>query len=196
MMPSMRRAPSIAALLTALTACVGIGILLATELRSSIPATSPRAAIEAASAERAQRRADRFAATDRSWDVAFADGMVRDRARWSAPGSPPTLDLAIVNATPGADLAQTARACVSAQPRDTRVQCYVFAATEAYEFKDITGELQLAEPTAIVNLCWAVMASTKRPGGPVHIADMRDAAATWSAQQCPDSWTGTGVAAA
>jgi hypothetical protein len=186
----MSRLPSIVALVSALVACGALGMLIAVELRSSTPTTSPRESIGQASATRAQARVDRFAAADESWDTTFDNGMVHDRVQWTFSGSPATLDLAIVNATPGADLAATARDCAASQGSKTRVQCYVFANTEAYEFKNISGEMQLKDQTALVNLCWAVLASNEKAGGALTVSDMRDAPATWSAQQCPDSWSG------
>jgi hypothetical protein len=189
----MRRTPSIIALLGAALACGVLAVLLAVELRASTPATSPRAAIAAAAADRAQARIARFEAQDRTWNVPYDDGMVRDRSRWSIQGGAPTLDVTVVNATPGADLVETARRCVAAQPRATRVQCYAFASSEAYEFKNLTADIAAtgASGTAIVNLCWAALASNERAGGPVTRAtDMRDATSNWEAQQCPDSWKG------
>lgn len=186
----MRRAPSIVALLSALAACSILGVVLAGELRRSTPDVAPRAAIDAAATERAGERDARFAAQDRSFDAVFDPAMVRDRVRWSMQGSPATLDLTVVNATPDADLAATARACARAQGDAARVQCYVFANTEAYEFKNITAEMQLEQKTAIVNLCWAAMASNERAGGAIDVSDMRDAPQTWAAQQCPDGWSG------
>lgn len=186
----MRRAPSIVALLSALVACGVLGVLLAGELRGSTPATSPRVAIGAAAADRADARDARFAAQDRSFDVVFDDAMVRDRVTWSVQGSPRTLDITAVNATPGADLAATARACAEAQGDATKVQCYVFANTEAYAFKNITAEMQLEQQTAVVNLCWAVLANNERAGGEISVSDMREAPQTWAAQQCPDDWSG------
>lgn len=190
----MRRAPSILALLFALVACGALGAAITLELRAATPEQSPRAAIDAASKDRAQARADRFSAQDASFDTPFAPAMVRDTVVWRAePGDPPTTDVTIVNATPGADLATSARACAASIGRTskTRVQCYAFASTEAYAFKNITADLELATPTAIVNLCWAVLASTKRAGGAITVSDMRQAPQTWSAHGCPDSWVGT-----
>ena len=195
----MRRAPSIAALTFALLACLVLGTSIALEVRATVPDTAPRAAIERAAAERAAERRERFTSQDRSFDAPFAPAMVRDRVEWrAAPGDPPTTDVTIVNATPGADLAASARACAEREGRaaGTRVQCYAFATTEAYEYKNITGDMQLATPTAIVNLCWAVLASNERAGGAIAVSDMRLAAATWEAQGCPDGWAGTGDDAA
>jgi hypothetical protein len=191
----MRRAPSIVALLAALVACAALATAISLELRSATPDASPREAIEAAASDRAQARQDRFSAQDRSFDTPYDRAMVRDTVAWRAePGAPPTTDVTIVNATPGADLAASARACAEATARATRtrVQCYAFASTEAYEYKNITADLDLAEPTAIVNLCWAVLASNQRAGGPIELSDMRPAPQTWQAQGCPDSWIGTG----
>jgi hypothetical protein len=189
----MRRAPSLAALLLATLVCGGLAVALAVELRSAVPSTAPAAAIRDAAKTRARARNERFEAQDRSFDAPFVESMVRDRVAWKTQGIAPTLDLAIVNATPGADLAETATACANASgvPK-RRVQCYVFASTEAYDYKNITGDLDLAEPTAIVNLCWAVMASNPAPGQPVVVSDMRDAPQTWAAQGCPEGWEGDG----
>ncbi len=190
----MRRAPSIVALLLALVACGTLGTFITLELRAATPDASPRAAIDAATKARAQARMDRFAETDQSFDAPFDPAMVRDKVQWRMePGEPLTTDVTIVNATPGADLADSARACAETIGRAarTRVQCYAFADTEAYEFKNISADLDLAEPTAIVNLCWAVLASNERAGAPIEISDMRPAPQTWNAHGCPDSWLGT-----
>jgi hypothetical protein len=187
----MRRAPSIAALLLAFLVCGALAGALVVELRGAVPSRSPAAAISAATKTRARARDARFESRDRSFDAPFEAAMVRDRVTWKSTGIAPTLDLAIVNATPGADLAETATACADASGAPKRrVQCYVFASTEAYDYKNITGDLDLAEPTAIVNLCWAVMASNPAPGKPVVVSDMRQAAQTWEAQGCPDGWEG------
>lgn len=191
-MACVRRLPSIIALLLAAATCGVLGILLAGELQRSTPSTSPHDAIRAATDARAAARDQRFQSQDRSWDVDFATGMVRDLVTWRIqPGTPATTDYTVVNATPGADLAATGRACAEAE-RSTRVQCYVFANTEAYEFKNITDKISLDTPTAIVNLCWVVRASNTRAGGPIEIDDLRAAPTTWDAQQCPKSWLGTG----
>lgn len=190
----MRRAPSIVALLFALVACGTLGAFIALELRAAAPDTSPRDAVRAATKQRAAQRQDRFQAQDTHYDVAYSKDMIRDRVAWrQRPGGPPTTDVTIVNATPGADLAESARECAVAIGREarTRVQCYAFASSEAYAYKNITAELDLSEPTAIVNLCWAVLASNDRAGGPIEISDMRPAPQTWNAHGCPDSWTGT-----
>ena len=193
----MRRTPSILALLFALVACGTLGVLITMELRAATPDQSPRDAIKAASQERAEARQDRFSAQDASFEAPYDPKMVRDRVVWRAEaGAPPTTDVTIVNATPGADLAVSARECAEAIGRaaGTRVQCYAFATTEAYAFKNITADLELAEPTAIVNLCWAVLASNERAGGAITVSDMRLAPQTWNAHGCPDSWRGTGAA--
>jgi hypothetical protein len=193
----MRRAPSIYALLFALVACGTLGAFIALDLRASTPSMTPRAAIDAAAKDRAQAREDRFSAQDASFDAPYDPAMVRDKVQWRMEaGDPLTTDATIVNATPGADLAESARACAQAIGRaaKTRVQCYAFATTEAYAFKNITADLDLAEPTAIVNLCWAVLASNERVGGPIEISDMRPAPQTWNAHGCPESWVGSGAA--
>lgn len=187
----MRRAPSLAALLLALLVCGALVGVLAQELRRAVPSRTPAEAIGAATKSRARARDARYESRDRSFDAPFDAAMVRDRVSWTSAGVPPTLDLAIVNATPGADLAQTATACAEASGAPKRrVQCYVFAGSEAYDYKNITGDLDLAQPTAIVNLCWAVMASNPAPGKPVVVSDMRQAPQTWAAQGCPDGWEG------
>ena len=186
--------PSFLALLLALAACGTLGTFIALELRASTPDATPRAAIAAATKERAQARADRFSATDREFDRVFDPAMVRDKVQWRLqPRDPLATDVTIVNATPGANLVASARGCAETIGRaaKTRVQCYAFASTEAYEYKNITGDLDLAEPTAIVNLCWAVLASNERAGAPIEISDMRPAPQTWAAHGCPDSWVGT-----
>jgi hypothetical protein len=188
----MSRTPSIVALLLALVACGALGALVLVDVHRSAPASSPRAAIRAATAARLDARDRRSAAHDRSFRTAFDPAMVRDRVVWrETPTGRPTTDLAIVNATPGANLADTATKCAESVGSRTRVQCYVFASTAAYEYKDITGHLHLDTPTAIVNLCWATMASDERAGAKLHVSDMRQAAQVWEAQQCPDGWQGT-----
>jgi Flp pilus assembly protein TadG len=188
----MRRAPSLVALLLAALACGALAIALGQELRSAVPDASPAAAIHAAAASRADERDAAFKAHDRSFDSAFDPAMVRERSSWRMGGVPATLDLAVVNATPGADLSATARACArwAGAPR-RRVQCYVFADTESYAFKNVTESLQATQPTALVILCWATMGSNPKPGEAVVVSDMRDAPQTWKAQGCPDSWIGT-----
>ncbi len=190
----MRRTPSIVALLFAIVACGTLGALITLELRHATPAVPPRAAIDAATKDREQARKDAFAAKDRTFDTAFDRAMVRDKVQWKSFDIPRTTDVTIVNATPGADLAASARACAKTigAAAKTRVQCYAFANTETYEYKNITADLDLAEPTAIVNLCWAVMASNDRAGGPIKVSDMRLAPQTWAAQGCPNSWVGSG----
>jgi len=190
----MRRTPSIVALTLALLVVGVLAALITLELRSATPDTSPRAAIEAATAERAQARADRYTAQDRSYEQAYDAAMVRDRIAWrSEPSDPPTTDVTIVNATPGADLAESASECATAVAAESgmRTQCYAFASTEAYEFKNITEGVSAARPTAIVNLCWAALAKVAGPGGRPRMSDLRSAPALWDAQQCPPSWPGT-----
>jgi hypothetical protein len=191
----MRRTPSILALSFALAACGLLGVVLALELRAAVPDATPRAAIEAAAADRRQARQDEFAKGDRSWDVAFDEGMVRDKVTWKSAGYPETTDLTVVNATPDADLAPTAKACAEFIGDDARVQCYVFASTEAYEYKNISGDLASTTPTPIANLCYMYRATTTRAGGPITITDMRDAAALWKSNQCPASWDNTAAVA-
>jgi hypothetical protein len=187
----MRRAPSLVALLLAALVCGALALALGAELRDAVPSSTPAEAIRAAAGDRAKARTERFTSQDRSFDTDFDEAMVRDRVVWSSTGVPKTLDLAIVNATPDADLAKTARACATAAGAPKRrVQCYVFASTEAYDYKNITADLDLAEPTAIVNLCWAVMASNPTPGAAVTVSDMRLAQQAWDAQGCPDGWQG------
>ncbi len=189
----MRRTPSIVALLFALVACASLGTLIALELRAATPDQAPRAAVDAASADRAAARQERFSAQDATFETPFDPKMVRDTVVWRAePADPPTTDVTIVNATPGADLATSARTCAEeiGQAEKTRVQCYAFATTEAYAFKNISADLDLADPIAIVNLCWAVLASNERAGAPITISDMRLASQTWNAHGCPESWMG------
>jgi hypothetical protein len=188
--PTMRRAPSLVALLVALAGVAVLGAAIAVELRRAVPAEQPRTAIERATAEREQARLAALTARDRSWDVAFDDGMVRDRVEWSSPGYPDTVDLSVVNATPGVDLRDTARACLRAQGRSARVQCYVFASTEAYEFKDVSGELRSGSPGPIANLCYAARATNERAGGAatvIGVAELRDFSEKFG---CPRSWAG------
>jgi hypothetical protein len=191
----MRRAPSILALTFALVACGLLGVLLALELRAAVPDSTPRAAIKAAAADRQQARQDEFAKGDRSWAVAFDEGMVRDRVTWTSPGYPETTDLTVVNATPGADLAETATACADSVGDDARVQCYVFASTEAYEYKNISGDIESSTPSPIANLCYMYRATTARAGGPVTVTDLREAAALWESNQCPASWDNSAAVA-
>lgn len=187
----MRRSPSIVALLVAAIAVAALSVLIAADLRRAVPERSPAKSIAAAAQQRADAREARASAEDRSWDVAFDPAMVKDRVVWRAqPGSPATTDATIVNATPGADLAESARACAEWLGPKTRVQCYAFASTEAYDYKNITAKLELAEPTAIVNLCWQAMASNAAAKAPITISDMRQAGNVWEAQGCPDSWRG------
>jgi hypothetical protein len=153
---------------------------------------STRVAVKQAVETRIAGRDEAQAAQDRVWDVPFAEGMVRETARWKDPTNGPTLDVAFVNATPGADLASSARACAKqyAASSKRRTQCYAFATTAAYDFKNITKDMELTTPTALVNLCWAVLAEADASGRINRVSDMRDAEQVWAAQQCPSSWKG------
>ncbi len=186
----MRRIPSIVALLAATLVCGTLGVALAVELRSAVPDRSPRAAVEEAVTARARAREARYAEQDVSFDAAFDERMVRDRVVWVYSGYPRTTDVAAVNATPGADLVATARACAAAQGDSTRVQCFVYASTEAYEFKNFSKGAQGVTPIPISNLCYAARATNERAGGELSVIGPKQLDDFSAQQGCPDSWNG------
>ncbi len=189
------RTASIVALVLGLAVAAVLAASVMIAMHTDAPTRASRAAIHAAAAARIDARHTEAAAHDRAYDAAFDPAMVRDRVEWQWQGDAKTLDLTIVNATDGADLTRAARDCARWGHKQTglRTQCYAFASSEAYDYKNITGDLDAAtrKTTAIVNLCWRAMATIEASEEtPSTMVDMRDAPQTWEAQQCPESWTG------
>jgi hypothetical protein len=181
-----------ALLLVALLAGLGVAAL-----RNATPDRSPAAAVKAATKLRETRAAAAAEAQRETFDVPFAPAMVRDERPWRMSGQPKTFDVTVVNATPGADLEQTANGCLDeyrGKGGAAKVQCYVFASQEAYEALNQTDDLLntpgVDQGTIPVSAqCWviyAVQTGSKEP----TISDMRQAGNIWESRGCPASWKG------
>jgi hypothetical protein len=195
-MSASTRASAIALAVSTLLV-IAMAVICTSVLRSATPDRSPAEAVKHATRLRAQQAQATADADRKVYDVPFTKDMVRDVVPWTFAGSPKTVDVTVVNATPNADLKQTATKCIDAYRGHAgaqSVQCYVFASEEAYtalnQTKDLQSNPNVKKGTFPVSAqCYAIYAKADGSAAP-HIGDMRQAKSMWDSRGCPASWSG------